>query len=99
MLDNERKCVDVQGPALAAVAVAVLGTGQHNTAVADMLRSLSHWMVCMLLWWADALYITVDKLYGNMEDGFVVAQSWMNLVEIFLGFVAGRSSPSLHGGS
>ena len=36
----------------------------------------------------DALYITVDKLYGNMEDGFVVAQSWMNLVEVLLGFYA-----------
>ncbi|XP_072039841.1 uncharacterized protein [Amphiura filiformis] len=34
------------------------------------------------------LYITIDKRYGDMEDSFGLAQSWLNIVEIFLGIVA-----------
>lgn len=35
-----------------------------------------------------AKYITLDPLYGNLQNAFVVAQSWMNLVEIFLTLLA-----------
>lgn len=31
-----------------------------------------------------AKYITLDPLYGNLKNAFVIAQSWMNLVEILL---------------
>ncbi|CAF0977531.1 unnamed protein product [Rotaria sordida] len=29
-----------------------------------------------------AKYITLDPLYGNLQNAFVIAQSWMNYVEI-----------------
>jgi hypothetical protein len=35
-----------------------------------------------------AKYITLDPLYGNLKNAFVVAQSWMNLVEVALAFIA-----------
>jgi hypothetical protein len=31
-----------------------------------------------------AKYITVDPLYGNLQNAFVIAQSWMNYVEVTL---------------
>jgi hypothetical protein len=33
-------------------------------------------------------YITVDKRYADLNDAFVVLQSYLNLSEIFLGFLA-----------
>ncbi|KXJ26473.1 uncharacterized protein LOC110240530 [Exaiptasia diaphana] len=30
------------------------------------------------------IYIDIDRRYGDMKDGFVIGQSWMNLVEVFL---------------
>ena len=35
-----------------------------------------------------AKYITLDPLYGNLKNAFVVAQSWMNLVEVALALIA-----------
>lgn len=35
-----------------------------------------------------AKYITLDPLYGDLKNGFVVAQSWINLVEIALTFLS-----------
>ena len=40
------------------------------------------------LWKPYALYITVDHMYGNLSDAFVVSQSWLNLVEVALNFAA-----------
>ena len=41
-------------------------------------------------------YITIDKMYGHMEaDGtrdFIIAQSWMNIVECLIGQLAVLSS-------
>ena len=34
------------------------------------------------------LYIKYDTLYGNMQDSFVVIQSQLNLIEVFMSFVA-----------
>ncbi|CAF2489675.1 unnamed protein product [Rotaria sp. Silwood2] len=31
-----------------------------------------------------AKYITLDPLYGNLQNAFVIAQSWVNYVEIIL---------------
>ena len=42
-----------------------------------------HWM-----WKPYALYITIDHLYGDMKSGFVVAQSWLNLVELVISLAA-----------
>ena len=41
-----------------------------------------------LLWSPYRLYITVDKRYGDYQDGFVVAQSCVNLAELVVGLVA-----------
>ena len=42
-----------------------------------------HWF-----WVPYAKYITLDLLYGNMKNAFVVAQTWVNLLEIFTGLLA-----------
>lgn len=34
------------------------------------------------------LYVTIDKMYGDMKSVFVVVQSWGNLVEVALNLVA-----------
>jgi hypothetical protein len=36
------------------------------------------------LYFPYAKYITLDPLYGNLRNAFVLAQSWLNLVEITL---------------
>jgi len=41
-------------------------------------------------WKPYALYITVDKMYGNLSDAFVTSQSWLNLVEVAMNFAALR---------
>lgn len=33
-------------------------------------------------------YIAVDPLYANMENTFVLAQSWLNLIEVAFGLVS-----------
>ncbi|CAF3974551.1 unnamed protein product [Adineta steineri] len=35
-----------------------------------------------------ATYITVDPLYGNLKNAFVIGQSWMNYVELTLALYA-----------
>ena len=35
-----------------------------------------------------AKYITVDPLYGNLKNAFVVGQSWMNYVELTLALLS-----------
>ncbi len=35
-----------------------------------------------------AKYITLDLLYGNLKNSFVVAQAWLNILEIICGFLA-----------
>lgn len=42
------------------------------------------------LWKPYGLYVQVDHRYGNLQDPFVVAQSYMNLIEIALGLLALR---------
>ncbi len=39
-----------------------------------------------------SIYMEVDKGYGDIEDGFVIAQSWINLVECTLNVMAVTSS-------
>jgi len=33
-------------------------------------------------------YITIDLLYGNMKNSFVVTQAWVNVLEIISGFLS-----------
>ena len=33
-------------------------------------------------------YVSIDKAYGDMEDGFVVAQSWVNAIECAINVLA-----------
>ncbi|UJR37601.1 hypothetical protein I4U23_030298 [Adineta vaga] len=35
-----------------------------------------------------AKYITVDPLYGNLKNAFVIGQSWMNYVELSLALIS-----------
>jgi hypothetical protein len=35
-----------------------------------------------------AKYITLDPLYGNLQNAFVIAQSWMNYVEVVLSLLS-----------
>lgn len=44
-----------------------------------------HW-----LWVPYDLYLTVDRRYAEIGDDFVVAQSWMNLVEVGLALLVLR---------
>eukprot|EP01096_Ripella_sp_DP13-Kostka_P010675 TRINITY_DN4251_c0_g1_i1.p1 TRINITY_DN4251_c0_g1~~TRINITY_DN4251_c0_g1_i1.p1 ORF type:complete len:205 (-),score=99.75 TRINITY_DN4251_c0_g1_i1:42-572(-) len=34
------------------------------------------------IWAPYATYIQIDKRYGDVNDGFVIAQSWVNLLEV-----------------
>mmetsp|Transcript_27393 Transcript_27393/g.68769 ORF Transcript_27393/g.68769 Transcript_27393/m.68769 type:complete len:174 (-) Transcript_27393:49-570(-) len=38
------------------------------------------------VWSPYQLYITVDRRYGDLGDGFGIAQSWLNLLEVVVGF-------------
>eukprot|EP01102_Stenamoeba_stenopodia_P010097 TRINITY_DN3002_c0_g1_i1.p1 TRINITY_DN3002_c0_g1~~TRINITY_DN3002_c0_g1_i1.p1 ORF type:complete len:204 (+),score=42.64 TRINITY_DN3002_c0_g1_i1:70-612(+) len=42
------------------------------------------------------LYITADRRYADITDGFVIGQSWLNLIEVLLGVFAclRRGTPS-----
>uniref|UniRef100_A0A6B2LN91 EXPERA domain-containing protein n=1 Tax=Arcella intermedia TaxID=1963864 RepID=A0A6B2LN91_9EUKA len=40
------------------------------------------------IWEPYKLYVTIDKLYGDMEDSFVVGQAYMNIVETCINFSA-----------
>lgn len=33
------------------------------------------------------IYIHVDKQYGDLENGFAIAQSWLNLVEVVINII------------
>ena len=41
-----------------------------------------------VIWYPYRDYVQVDKIYGDMEDPFVVAQSYMNLVEVTLNVIS-----------
>ena len=41
-----------------------------------------------LIWYPYRDYVEIDKLYGDMDDAFVVAQSYMNIVEASMNLVA-----------
>jgi hypothetical protein len=40
------------------------------------------------IWKPSELYITIDKMYGNMEDKFVFTQSCFNVLEIIINLTA-----------
>ena len=46
---------------------------------------------------SDDLYITVDKSYGEMENGFVIAQSLVNIVEVLFLIIGLMKRKSLDG--
>ncbi len=43
---------------------------------------LRPWSFESPVWGPYQTYITIDKLYGSMDDSFVTAQSWLNVVEV-----------------
>lgn len=49
------------------------------------------------IYWPYEAYLEFDTLYANMNDSFVVIQSWLNIVEaVFLMLGVGLSISSSH---
>jgi len=71
------------------ITIWILIAGLVVTWDAGYVLNRPHSMAGGYLFWLFqpyAKYITLDLLYGNTQNSFVVAQSWLNVLEILLGF-------------